>query len=58
MFMPLVGSNIVCRLNTAYRLSAISCLPLKPMNDELIALGDAPKYVPLEFFSGMKFGVS
>ena len=27
--MPLAGLNKVCKLNTAYRLSAISCLPLQ-----------------------------
>ena len=48
--MPFSGLNRVCKLNTAYRPSAISCLPRKPMNELLIALGPTPKYEPLLFF--------
>ncbi|OIQ66160.1 hypothetical protein GALL_522740 [mine drainage metagenome] len=50
-FAPLAGLNKVCKLNTAYRLSATSCLPLRPMNEVLIMLAPTPKYEPLEPFS-------
>ena len=38
-FMPLAGLNKVCKLKTAYRLSAISCLPRRPMNEVLELVG-------------------
>ena len=45
-FMPEAGLNNVCKLNTAYRLSPISCLPRRPMNEVLTWLAPTPKYEP------------
>ena len=52
--LPLIGLNKVCKLKTPNRPSAISCLPLKPMNEVLSILAPAPKYEPLPFFEELK----